>query len=445
MHTQSATILGANAYRFADGGTGASADLIERRRRRLGASSPLFYRTPFEPVRGVGAHLFDEDGADYLDVYNNVAAVGHAHPRVVAAVTAQAALLNTHTRYLSEAIVDYADELLATMPGELGRIMFTCTGSEANDLALRIARAATGGTGVIITETAYHGNTEMVTGISPALGDGVRLGENVWTVPAPRETQAGQPDVAFARAVADAIEQMSERDVRPAALIVDTIFSSDGIFAEPFGLLAPAVQVVRAAGGIFIADEVQPGFGRTGSAFWGFARHGAVPELVTMGKPMGNGYPIAAVVGRGDVLDAFAAQTPYFNTFAGSNVAIAAATAVLEIIIDEGLQLNASTVGTYFREQLAAVRRAHPIIDDVRGDGLFIGVELAGSDALEQAGAGARIVNALRQRRILTSVCGPHGNVLKLRPPLVFTRADVDRFIEAFDAVLTEDAATAAV
>ncbi|WOP17515.1 aspartate aminotransferase family protein [Raineyella sp. LH-20] len=442
MPAHRSTILDANTYR-ADTPTGdETGELIERRRRVLGPAYRLFYRRPVHLVRGAGVHLFDADGTEYLDVYNNVASVGHAHPRVAERIARQTATLNTHTRYLAEPILDYAEDLLATMPAELDQVMFTCTGSEANDLALRIARAASGGRGIIITEEAYHGNTDLVTGISPALGSGVPLGPDVWTVPAPDSYHAGPEGAAagFTAAVEGALAEMAERGVRPAALIVDTIFSSDGVYASPTGLLTGAVSAVRAAGGLFIADEVQPGFARTGTSFWGFGRHGVIPDVVTMGKPMGNGYPVAAVVARADVLATFAAQVPYFNTFGGTDAAIAAAQAVLDIIREEGLQQNAARVGAYFRAQLGELQDRHATIGDVRGDGLFIGLELV-TDPLSKTPDGrlaGQTVDALLRHHILTSVCGPHGSVLKLRPPLPFAAHDVDRFTETLDLVLRE-------
>lgn len=433
------TILDANAYDGEPDESTAAGQLIARRHRLLGPAYRLFYQDPFQPVRGQGVHLYDADGIEYLDVYNNVASVGHAHPRVAAAIARQAARLSTHTRYLSEPILNYAEDLLARMPASLERVMFACTGSEANDLAVRIARAATGGTGLIITEQAYHGNTDLITGLSPSLGSGVRLGPHVWTVPAPDTYRAeGELDETFAAGVRRALAGMAERGITPAALIVDTIFSSDGVYSSPTGFLGRAVAAVRAAGGIFIADEVQPGFARTGSAFWGFTRHDLEPELVTLGKPMGNGYPVAAVVARADVLDAFAGSVPYFNTFAGNDVAIAAAQAVLDVIRDEGLQEHAADVGHYFRESLRELATAHDAIGDVRGDGAFTGVEIV-ADPVQRTPDGrfaGRVVNELRRRRVLTSVCGADGAVLKLRPPLPFTRADADRVAEELHDIL---------
>ena len=274
----------------------STRDMIARRSRLLGPAYRLFYDQPVQFVRGEGVWLYDTAGDRYLDAYNNVASVGHCHPRVVQAIARQAAVLNTHTRYLHETVLDFAEKLLATFPPEIGHVMFTCTGSEANDLALRVARTCTGGTGFIVTANAYHGVTSALTELSPALGLPLPEGSHVRLVPAPGSTSnAGQ---IFAGHVSDALADMKKHGIRPAALLVDTIFSSDGVFADPPGFLRPAVEAVRAEGALFIADEVQPGFGRCGEQMWGFVRHGLVPDLVTMGKPMGNGHPVAGMAAR---------------------------------------------------------------------------------------------------------------------------------------------------
>jgi len=416
----------------------ATESLIAARDRMLGPSYRLFYERPVHLVRGAGTRLYDTDGACYLDAYNNVASVGHCHPHVVAAVSRQLATLNTHTRYLHDGIVDYSERLLATMPDEIEQVMYACTGSEVNDLALRVAEMHTGATGVIITTDAYHGNTAAVTAISPSIGGETAIGAHVRAVAPPDSYRIAAGDLArtFAGDVATAIADLQSAGVGLSCLIVDTIFSSDGIYPDP-SVLAPAVELVRRAGGVFIADEVQPGFARTGEAMWGFLRHGVVPDLVTMGKPMGNGLPIAAMAARADVLDAFARGVPYFNTFGGNPVTMAAAAAVLDVIEDEKLIGHAAEVGGRLGQELAALAQGHPRIGDVRGAGLYIGVEIV-SETGEPDRAGARaVVNAMRERRVLISVCGRHGNVLKIRPPLVFSGSDVDWFCTEFAEVLT--------
>ena len=414
--------------------------LMERRNRLLGPAYRLFYDAPLHPVRGEGVWLHDADGRRYLDAYNNVASVGHCHPHVVEAIARQAATLNTHTRYLHEGVLDYAERLLATMPPELGHAMFTCTGSEANDLAMRIAGAHTKAGGLIVTRFAYHGVTASIAQASPSLGRFVQLGEAVRTVPAP-DARAMAPEAvgpAFAAGVRAAIADLEAHGIRPAALMVDTVFSSDGIFTDPPGFLAEAVEAIHAAGGLFIADEVQPGLGRTGDVFWGFQRHGVLPDIVTMGKPLGAGHPLAGLAVRPEVLAAFARECRYFNTFGGNPVSMAAGMAVLDVIEREGLMANAQRVGRYLRARLAELGARHAWIGEVRGAGLFVGVELVRDRATRAPATAeaARVVNGLRERQVLLSATGEHANTLKIRPPLVFCEAHADLLVESLDTVL---------
>ena len=434
-------ILDSNAYTGAGGLDPDTDTLIARRRSALGPAYRLFYSRPIQLVRGEGAHLFDADGTRFLDAYNNVACVGHCNPRVIEAVTRQMSTLNTHTRYLHRGIVDYSEQLLATFPAEVSSIMFACTGSEANDLAVRVAEQYTGGTGIIVTEDAYHGNTGLISAMSPSLGLGIPLGAQVRTVAAPdsyRHDPAGLGST-FAEQVSVAIADLERHGHRFSALLIDTILSSDGIYDDT-SVLAQAVDLVHRAGGVFIADEVQPGFARTGESMWGFQRHGVVPDLVTMGKPMGNGIPIAATAARPEVLAPFAKESAYFNTFGGNPVSIAAAHAVLDVVKQDGLADNAANVGAALRAELRAVAEQCPFLGDVRGAGLYTGIEIV-SDPDTKAHDGAlaqRIVDEMRDRQVLISVCGRHGNVLKIRPPLVFSMSDLDWFISTFDAVISE-------
>ncbi len=415
----------------------STAGLLARRARLLGPAYRLFYDEPFHPVRGEGVWLYDAAGTPWLDAYNNVVPLGHARPEVVEAIARQASVLNTHTRYLHEGILDYAERLLATMPPELGHATFTCTGSEANDLAMRIATAHTGGTGLIVTRFAYHGVTSALACASPSLGQYVRIGDHVRLIDAP---QGGDADTGrrFADGVRAAIADLQACGIKPAALLVDTVFSSDGVFTAPAGFLHEAVEAIHEAGGVFIADEVQPGFGRTGEAFWGFQRHGVVPDIVTMGKPMGNGHPVAGLAVRPAVMEAFGRASRYFNTFGGNPVSMAAASAVLDVIQHNGLQANALQVGNYLRERLAALGERHAIVGEARGAGLFVGLELM-ADRSTRAPAtalAAKVVNGLRQRQVLLSATGPDANVLKIRPPLVFQREHADFLVERLDEVL---------
>ncbi|UPJ64580.1 aspartate aminotransferase family protein [Bradyrhizobium sp. 191] len=415
-------------------------EAVQRRLRSFGKASVLFYEEPIRMERAEGVYMFDVDGRRYLDLYNNVPSVGHSHPRVVEAIRRQVGLLNTHTRYLNDVVDAYAERLLATFPSEIDRVVLTCTGSEANDLALRIAKVVTGRTGFIVTETAYHGNTAAVTDVSPSSCPGQPLPLHVRVVPAPEmfRDPVGDPGRRFAASVAAAIADLERSGIGFAGLLVDTIFSSDGIYADPAGFLEPTKRLVHERRGLFIADEVQPGFGRTGAAMWGFARHGVVPDIVTMGKPMGNGFPMGGVALRASLLDRFAAEVKYFNTFGGNPVAAAAGLAVLDVIEDEGLLENASEVGRHLMDGLREIGNRHVQIGDVRGAGLFIGIELVRDrDGKEPAPELAiMLINRLRQRGFLIGAAGPFGSTLKIRPPLCFGTDHADMFITACDEVL---------
>lgn len=409
---------------------------IRRRDHSLGPGYRLFYDTPIEIVRGKGVTLFDRDGNDYLDVYNNVPSVGHAHPKVVAAVHEQMQTLNTNTRYVQESILDYSEQLLSTFPAELGHVMFTCTGSEANDLAMRVAKYATGNQGIIVTSGAYHGLTTEVASFSPSLGAGVPLGANVRVIDAPDALRYSSEQESLEdhlrNQVRAAIADLHRHGIGLAAFIADSIFSSDGVFAGPAGFLRPIIEEVHAAGGLYIADEVQPGFGRTGAEWWGFQRHGIVPDIVTIGKPMGNGIPVAAAIFKPELLVEFGKNIRYFNTFGGNSVAIAAAQAVLDVIREESLIENAHKVGGKIISGLNDLTQGLDQVAEVRGSGFFIGVDLVTdrTTLTPNGDAAASIVNALRDERILISACGAQGNVLKLRPPMPFSSTDADRLLE---------------
>ncbi|MBB3771692.1 4-aminobutyrate aminotransferase-like enzyme [Angulomicrobium tetraedrale] len=411
------------------------AALVERRVRSFGAGSVLFYDEPLKIVRAEGAYLHASDGRAYLDFYNNVPTVGHCHPKVVEAVQRQIGAFNIHSRYLFDIAHDYAEKLLATFPPALSNVVLTCTGSESNDLALRLAARTSGGTGFIVTRTAYHGNTAAVTEVSPSSYKRGGPPAHVRVVPAPDPALFGN-DVAqgFTDAVSAAIAGMEADGIRFAGLLVDTIFSSDGVFADPPGFLQGAVDVAHAAGGLFIADEVQPGFGRTGAGLWGFSRHGVEPDIVTLGKPMGNGYPVAGVVTRPEILSDFCADFGYFNTFAASPVATAAAMAVLEAIEQDGLVANAERVGRHLAGRLRHLQGRTPITA-VRGAGLYLGVEFGTQDG-PAPDIAKGLINGLKQRGILIGAAGQYGNVLKIRPPLCVTTTHADQLVEAIEDVL---------
>ena len=433
-----------NAYIPGRADVGAeTAATIERRDRLLGPAYRLMYERPLHIVRGEGAWLFDSDGRRFLDIYNNVTSLGHCHPRVVEAICRQAATLATNTRYLHETILELAERLLATVPGtDLAHLMLTCTGSEANDLAYRIAKVRTGGTGIIVTDTAYHGFTDAVSQFSPSLGMSVDLGSHVRTVPAPRAYHAGGADLAerFTQDVEAAIADLERHGIKPAMLIVDTVFTSDGLLPDPAGFLRGAVAAIKQAGGLFIADEVQPGFGRTGQHMWGFQRHDVVPDIVTMGKPMGNGQPIAGLLVTDDAVARFGRDSRYFNTFAGNTVSCAAAVAVLDTIDQEGLIAHAAKTGEELRAGIAGLAQRHEAIGDVRGIGMFVGVEIVADRVTREPDrqTTSRVVNILRDKGILLSACAQGHNVLKIRPPLVLTSDQVAMVVQGLDEAFAE-------
>lgn len=420
--------------------------LLTRREQSLGSAYRLFYDQPVHVTRGAGVWLYDDAGNAFLDAYNNVPLVGHCQPDVVAALHSQAATLNTHTRYLHERVIEYAERLLELFPKALDRVLFSCSGSEANELALRIARAVTGNAGVIITKHAYHGNTTSVAELSPSDSGRTEFPNWIEAIPPPdtyrRDGQPGTDEWsrAYLAEVDEAIERMRARGVRPAALLLDSAFTSDGLFLPPPGLLATLAERIREAGGVYVADEVQSGFGRLGQALWGFELHAARPDIVTLGKSIGNGHPLAATVVRHELLDEFAAQSHYFNTFGGNPVSAAVGLAVLDVLAREGLLENSRNTGAYLDAGLRRLQAASTAIGDVRGSGLFAAVELVanGPERRPDKALASRIVNDLRVRRILISTEGPHGNILKIRPPLPFGREHVDRLLEALSAVLPQ-------
>ncbi|WP_449432417.1 aspartate aminotransferase family protein [Pseudomonas putida] len=418
---------------------------VERRIRLLGPAYRLFYQNPVQVERGQGTLLFDRDGNDYLDAYNNVACVGHAHPRVAQAISQQAQQLCTHTRYIQEGILSYAEQLLPTFGGRLGaagHLMFTCTGSEANDLAMRIAQHHTGKRGIIITSEAYHGNSHLTAGFSPSLGSNSPLGTWVRRIPTPDSYRLPREQLVqlMVEQVTAQIHDLERRGEGLAAFIVDSVFSSDGIFSHPTDWLAPVADVVRKAGGLFVADEVQSGFGRTGDALWGFQRHGIDPDIVTMGKPMGNGFPVAAVAVTPEAIARFSQDMRYFNTFGGNTVAIAAAQATFDVIREEQLVENAERIGCFIQDGYRDIATRYEQIGDVRGAGLYVGVEMVEDRASKQPDAAltAAIVNGLRERRVLISATGLGANVLKIRPPLVFSEHDATRLLGETEAVLKQ-------
>ncbi|MDH4334557.1 MAG: aminotransferase class III-fold pyridoxal phosphate-dependent enzyme [Chloroflexota bacterium] len=421
-----------------------TAELIERRSRVLGSAlSPLTYRRPLHLVRGERSWLFDTDGRGYLDAYNNVPVVGHSHPRVVEAIARQAATLNTNTRYLHEAAIELAERLVATMPEGLDTVMFVNSGSEATDLAWRLATIVSGATGGIVSDWAYHGVSAAIADLSPSEWPRGEQPAHVETFPPPdayRGIYRDLPDPG-ARAAAEldgAVARLAERGHRPAALYLDTLFTSDGIFAPGPLHLAPMLARARAAGALLVADEVQAGHGRGGDGLWSFSAWGVTPDIVTLGKPMGNGHPIAAVITRADIVDRFAAETEFFSTFGGNPVACAAGLAVLDVLEEERLLENSQEVGERLRASLAELAARHRAIGDIRGRGLMTGVELTVDRATrEPAGdLATRVRDEMRERGVLIGTTGRQGNVLKIRPPLCATHEEADLIVETLDQVL---------
>lgn len=424
-------------------------ELLELRRQHLGRNLSVSYRDPLKIVRGAGQYLFDENGRRYLDCVNNVCHVGHCHPRVVEAGTKQMALLNTNTRYLHDNLVEYALRLTATMPDPLSVCFFVNSGSEANELALRLARAHTGGREVIALEHAYHGHTQALIDVSHykfAGPGGPGRPKHTHVVPLPDPYRGAHKGyeaasgAAYAAYVAVACTDIERNGLRLAAFLAESVSGCGGQVFFPDGYLAHAYEVARAAGGVCIADEVQVGFGRVGANVWAFALQDVVPDIVTMGKPIGNGHPLAAVVTTPEIAASFDGGMEYFNTFGGNPVSCAIGLAVLDVMEEEGLQPHALEVGKHFLAGLRELQARQRLVGDVRGEGLFIGVELVSDeDTLAPAAAQAsELVESLRQRGILLSIDGPYHNVVKIKPPMPFTVQNADEVVAAMDQILTD-------
>jgi 4-aminobutyrate aminotransferase-like enzyme/Ser/Thr protein kinase RdoA (MazF antagonist) len=423
-------------------GARTSASLAESRRRSLGPSLSLSYAEPLHIIRGARQYLYDAGGRAYLDCVNNVAHVGHCHPRVNEAAIRQMALLNTNTRYLHERLADYIERLTATLPDRLSVAFLVCSGSEANELALRLARAYTKGDQLLVLDAAYHGNTSALVDISPYKfngkgGRGKPAHVHVMPLPDVYRGPYGGPDAGarYAAHVADAARHTSGL----AAFFCESASGCGGQVFLPPGYLAESFAAVRAAGGVCVSDEVQTGFGRAGSHFWMFETQGVVPDIVTMGKPIANGHPMGAVVTTREIADSFANGMEYFNTFGGNPVSCAAAMAVLDVIRDEGLQENARTTGDYLLAGLRDLSARHPLIGDARGCGLFLGLELVRDrDAREPAADEASLlVDRMKDLGVLLSTDGPHHNVVKIKPPIIFSRADAGLLLSRLEIALT--------
>jgi 4-aminobutyrate aminotransferase-like enzyme/Ser/Thr protein kinase RdoA (MazF antagonist) len=422
--------------------TAAPAPDLARRHRLMGAGAELFYDKPLHLVRGAGVWLFDAEGRAHLDAYNNVPHVGHTHPVVVAAIQRQTAILATHTRYLHENILQYAEQLTARLPAHLDTCIFVNSGSEANDVAWRMAQMATGHRGGLVMDCAYHGITDAVAALTPSVRH-IHDPRVVTLASPPGHLRAadelGSAEfTAAAKDVDRAVAVLRDRGFAPAAFYIDTAITSSGIFDPPPAWAAAVETRVRAAGSLVVADEVQYGLGRSGSHLWGFERRGFKPDIVTMGKPVANGYPMGVVVANRAMVEAFQAKFGFFSTFGGNAVAAAAGLAVLEVLDDEKLMANAEVTGDYLRSQLEAVAAGHECLGAVRGTGLLQGLDVLGRDLPTAKRRARRIINALAsQARILIGYEGPHGSILKLRPPMPFRREHADLLVQAIDAAAT--------
>jgi len=418
------------------------AALVERRAEAFGpALSPLSYDRPLHLVRGEGVWLIDADGARFLDCYNNVPVVGHAHPRVSDAIARQSRLLNTNMRYLHDAAIELAERLVASMPpsSRLDTVLLVNSGSEANDTAWRLATGWTGARGGLVTRYAYHGVTEAIAALSPEEWVGGEQPAHVETFePLDRYRDTTSPEDA-AGELTRAAERLQRRGAAPAAVLVDGGFTSDGILAPEADYVRALADRTHDAGALYVADEVQAGHGRTGAHLWSFAAIGVAADIVTMGKPMGNGHPVAAVVTRREITERFAGSTEWFSTFGGNPVACAAALAVLDVLEDERLVERAGRVGPALRAAIASLQPAHPSIGDVRGVGMLTGVELVRDPGTKEPDAelANRVANGMRDRGVLVGTTGRLGTVLKIRPPLVFGEEHIPLVVDALDAALT--------
>lgn len=427
----------------------STASLAARRDKAFGAGSPLFYSAPLHIVRGKGVELFDPEGRRYVDMYNNVPCVGHAQPDVVEAMTRAQGTLNVHSRYLHEDIVTFAERLAALHPKKSGpaieSVIFSCSGTEANEIALRLARMATGKQGIVCTNHTYHGNSTAVSKLN-RIGDIPNAKGDVRAIPFPEKLRplvpgASEADLceAYLERLRGAIRGLEEDGIGFAGLIVCSIFANEGLPDVPNGFMGKAAEIVRAAGGLLIADEVQAGYCRTGT-WWGYDVTGFAPDIVVTGKPMGNGLPLAATAASRKLIETFRGNTRYFNTFASSPLQAAVGLAVLDVIKRDKLADNVAKVGAFLKSKLAERVGRFPSIADVRGHGLFIGVEIVKTDAAREPDMdkAVDVINRLKDKGFLTSNAGAYKNVVKIRPPLVFQQSHAEEFLVAFDATMTE-------
>ena len=421
-------------------------EILDQRKKYIGPSLNISYDVPLHIVRGEAQYLFDVKGNRYLDCVNNIQHVGHCHPKIVEAAQSQYKKLNTNTRYLDEAIVNYARNLTQTLPDGLDVCFFTNSGSEANDLAMRIARNYEQSKETIVLDGAYHGNLSSLIEISPYKHNGPGgsgTPDHVHVIPMPdpfRGQYRGERCAEqYAKEVQEAIDRIQWRNRNSFAFISEALMGCGGQLILPEGFLQKAFELVKKAGGLCIADEVQIGFGRMGSHFWGFESESVVPDIVTMGKSMGNGHPLSAVVTTKEIADAFDNGMEYFNSFGGNPVSCAVGQAVLNVIRDEGLQAHAEHVGNYLLQKLQSLQNDHEIIGDVRGRGLCIGIELVRDYELTPAANEAHtIVNSMQEKGVLLSTDGPDHNVIKIKPPMIFSKDNAHELVSKIDEIIAE-------
>ncbi len=430
--------------RFPESGARSSESLLARRRSATAPAYEHFYEEPLHLVDGLGVMLTDSAGRDYIDAYNNVPHVGHAHPLVVNAITRQAKRININTRYLTGSMVDYVERLTASLPDGLDHCILVSSGSEANDIAWRMAWAASGAKGALVMEHAYHGVTDLVARLFPS---GLVRDEpppdflRTIQAPYPYRSADGDPVEETRRAVQSverALASLADVGLSAAAMMVDMGLTNNGVLDLPTGYLPAAVTRLRAAGGLFIADEVQAGFARSGASFWRFEQEGLVPDIVTMGKAIGNGFPLAAVVTTEAIAQAFSEKHYFFSSCGGSPLACAAGLAVLDVLAREALQAKALKVGTALKRGLEDLARRHDVLGDVRGQGFLLGVEVVRDRVSKEPAAdlARALVEELRRLGVLVGTEGPHGNVIKIRPPMVFGPQHATVLLERFDQAL---------
>ena len=419
--------------------------LVTRRENAIGKGAPLFYEEPLHIVRGEGAYLFDADGKRYIDMYNNVPCVGHANPNVATAMYTQLQKLNVHSRYLHEDILEYAEKIADLHASSIESVVFSCSGTEANEVAMTMARIATGGSAFICTNAAYHGNSDQVGKLTYVPLENNKR-KNIYSIPYPQTFRPIVPGLSeqelslkYLQVLKDTITQIQADGIGFAGILFCPIFANEGLPEIPAGFMQAATQMVRDAGGLVIIDEVQSGFCRTGR-WWGYEKVGVEPDIVTMGKPMGNGLPLSATASRKEIVEQYRSRTRYFNTFASSPLQAATGMAVLKEIKDRNILNQVGQIGEYLRNGLEGYLHRIDYIGDIRSQGLFVGIDwvISKNDPTPNREGAVRVVNVMKAKGFLMSNAGEHGNVIKIRPPLVFQKEHADAFLEAFDSAMDE-------